>query len=327
MWNINGPFIGWIVSSILLGLGFTFFSGAVEAWLVDAMHFAKYRGELEGVFGRGQMVSGAAMLVGSVAGGIIAQDSSLGVPYLMRAAILGIMFLVSYAVMRDLGFTPEKVGHPLKATKKVLITSLDHGLRKPPVRWVMLAAPFAAGVSFYVFYAAQPFLLQLYGNSQAYSIAGLAAAIVAGSQIVGGYLAPKIRKLFPRRTSALILAGVATAVILGFLGIAHNFYLALLLLVAWGMVYASVLPIRQAYLNAMIPSKQRATVLSFDSLMGSTGGVVIQPILGKAADVWSYSTSFIIGGAFELLAIPFLLKSRAVHDPADDQTAPNSPKP
>src|SRR6266404_4357381 len=36
MWRIHGPFWGWAVSSILLGLGFTFFSGALEAWLVDA---------------------------------------------------------------------------------------------------------------------------------------------------------------------------------------------------------------------------------------------------------------------------------------------------
>ena len=41
------------------------------------------------------------------------------------------------------------------------------------------------------------------------------------------------------------------------------------------------MPIRQAYLNDMIPSQQRATVLSFDSLMGSSGGVVIQPVLGQ----------------------------------------------
>ena len=57
------------------------------------------------------------------------------------------------------------------------------------------------------------------------------------------------------------------------------------------------MPIRQAYLNDMIPSQQRATVLSFDSLMGSSGGVVIQPVLGKAADATSYGTSFALGGA------------------------------
>ena len=70
-----------------------------------------------------------------------------------------------------------------------------------------------------------------------------------------------------------------------------------MLLVVWALVFAAEMPIRQAYLNDMIPSQQRATVLSFDSLMGSSGGVVIQPVLGKAADVYSYGTSFVFGGA------------------------------
>ena len=73
----------------------------------------------------------------------------------------------------------------------------------------------------------------------------------------------------------------------------------------WGLIFSAVFPIRQAYLNDMIPSKQRATVLSFDSLMSSSGGVVVQPILGRVADVYSYATSFVISGAIELLAVPF----------------------
>jgi len=41
------------------------------------------------------------------------------------------------------------------------------------------------------------------------------------------------------------------------------------------------MPVRQAFVNGLIPSEQRATVLSFDSLMGSAGGVVFQPALGR----------------------------------------------
>ena len=67
----------------------------------------------------------------------------------------------------------------------------------------------------------------------------------------------------------------------------------------------------------MIPSRQRATVLSFDSLMGSSGGVVVQPALGKAADVYSYATSFVFAAAIELFALPFLLLSRRERAPAD----------
>lgn len=325
MWDMMAPFWAWAAVSVLLGLGYTFFSGATEAWLVDALHHVKYKGSLEAVFGRGQMIGGVAMLGGSVAGGVIAQFTTLGVPFLLRAGILAVMFIVAFRLMWDLGFTPEKRGQPLKAMRRVFVTSLDHGLKNPPVRWVMLAAPFASGVGFYTFYALQPYLLELYGNETAYSIAGLAAAIVAGSQIAGGYLAPKIRGLFQKRTSALILGTAVSSMILLSLGLVNTFWLALVLLVVWGLIFAAEMPIRQAYLNGLIPSKQRATVLSFDSLMGSSGGVVVQPVLGKAADVWSYGTSYIFGAGIQALAIPFLLKSRLENAPADIMKVDSKP--
>ena len=65
----------------------TFFSGAVQAWLTDALtstgSFAN-GGQLETVLAKGEIVEGAAMLGGSVAGGLVAQATSLGVPYLLR---------------------------------------------------------------------------------------------------------------------------------------------------------------------------------------------------------------------------------------------------
>src|SRR5919106_3000547 len=44
MWRVSAPFWAWAVSSALLGLGFTFFSGAVEAWLVDALKATGFNG-------------------------------------------------------------------------------------------------------------------------------------------------------------------------------------------------------------------------------------------------------------------------------------------
>ena len=104
------------------------------------------------------------------------------------------------------------------------------------------------------------------------------------------------------------------------LGLNSIFWLAIVLLVVWGFVFAVAGPVRQAYLNDMIPSKQRATVLSFDSLFGSLGGVFIQPALGRAADLWGYGTSLVIGAAVELVGVPILFASRRQHDPADTST-------
>src|SRR3954452_24330839 len=76
LWSIKAPFWAWALASLALGLGFTFFSGAVEAWLVDALAATGFAGSLESVFGRGQTVGGVAMLAGSVAGGLLAQAVS-----------------------------------------------------------------------------------------------------------------------------------------------------------------------------------------------------------------------------------------------------------
>lgn len=324
LWQISGAFWMWAVVSVLLGLGFTFFSGAVEAWLVDALRFSGYEGGLESVLGRGQMVQGVAMLLGSVAGGVIAQATNLGVPFLLRVAVLLAMFAVAFGLMHDVGFSPERSTHPLRATRAVLTASIENGLKNPPVRFVMLAAPFSAGVGIYVFYALQPYLLDLFGDPQAYSIAGLAAAIVAGSQILGGWFSPHARSLFHKRTSVLILGGTGGCVILLVLGITHSYWIALVLLALWGVVGSAVTPVRQAYVNDMIPSKQRATVLSFDSLMGSSGGVVIQPLLGRGADLYGYPASLAMAGVIELLSVPFLLASRKQGAAADRSSTPDS---
>ena len=317
LWQLSAPFWWWAAVSVLLGLGFTFFSGAVEAWLVDALRFSGYEGGLEAVLGRGLMVSGVAMLVGSVAGGVIAQATNLGVPFLLRVGVLLLMFAVAFWLMRDVGFTPERSARPLQATRAVLRASIDDGLKNPPVRYVMLAAPFSYGVGIYVFYALQPYLLELFGDPHAYSVAGLAAALVAGAQVLGGWMAPRIRSLVRKRTTVLILCGIIGSLILVVLGFTRVFWVALVLLAIWALVSSAGTPVRQAYLNDMIASKQRATVLSFDSLMGNTGGVAVQPLLGRSADLYGYPASLAVGGVIELIAMPFLLSSRRQRHPAD----------
>src|SRR6266403_3542220 len=68
MWKIHAPFWSWALSSAVLGLGFAFFSGATEAWLVDGLNATGYQGTLESAFAKGQMAQGAGMLLGTVAG-------------------------------------------------------------------------------------------------------------------------------------------------------------------------------------------------------------------------------------------------------------------
>jgi hypothetical protein len=52
-------------------------------------------------------------------------------------------------------------------------------------------------------------------------------------------------------------------------------------------------------------------VLSSDNLLGSAGGVVIQPALGRAAVVWSYGQAYVVSAGIQLLAVPFILLARS----------------
>ena len=103
------------------------------------------------------------------------------------------------------------------------------------------------------------------------------------------------------------------------MGLITNFYAVLALTVMWGVIFAAVMPIRQAYINGLIPSPQRATILSFDSLTASTGGVLAQPALGRAADVWGYPASYVLSGVLTGLALPFIARARAQNAPADHE--------
>jgi MFS family permease len=317
LWQTGAPLWQWAVVSVLLGLGFTFFSGAVEAWLVDALAATGFTGTMESVFGRGQVVTGVAMLGGSVAGGVIAQQTNLGVPFVLRGLILIVMFLVAFRLMHDVGFTPERGGRPLAEMRKVAAASIDYGWRVPAVRWLMVEGMFVGGVGVYGFYALQPYLLELYGDPHAYQIAGLVAAIVAGAQILGGVAAPWIRGRFHRRTTALLATAGLSVATLALIGIIQSFWAVVGLIVVWGLLFAAAMPIRQTYINGLIPSQQRATVLSFDSLMASSGGVWVQPALGRAADVWGYAPSYLLGAGISALALPFLALSRRQNAPAD----------
>ncbi len=311
LWHIgSAPFWQWAGASMLLGLGFTFFSGATEAWLVDGVISTNPKANLESVFSKGQVVTGIAMLVGAISGGVIAQVTNLGVPYILRSGILLITFFVAYHFMHDVGFAPKKSLSLGKEIKEHVKISAKYGFVNAPVRWIILSSLFTMGVGIYGFYALQPYLLELANKTESYAIAGAGAAIVAVAQIGGGLLAPKFRSLFKKRTSALLLLGLLTSAVLVAIGALPHFWAVIIFITMWAILFAAVTPIRQAYLNGLIPSNQRATVLSSDNLIASAGSAVIQPGLGRMAEAKGYPASYVFGGLLSLLALPLIYLAR-----------------
>src|SRR5688572_27576082 len=154
--EIDAGVVAFAAVSVGMGLGFTFYSGAMEAWLVDALDATGFTGLLDGVFARGQQITGAAMLVGTVGGGLLGQID-LSLPYVVRAALLVAVFAIAYAVMHDVGFTPRRVGAaelPAEVARSAR-AGIEFGWGQPGLRLLMLASFLQMGFVMWAFYAAQ----------------------------------------------------------------------------------------------------------------------------------------------------------------------------
>jgi MFS family permease len=331
LWYVEAGIWWWILVSALIGLGFTFFSGATEAWLVDALAATGYEGGVETVFGKGQVVMGVATLLGTIGGGFLGQVS-LGLPYVARSLLLGAVIVAAWIWMHDLGYTPTRGTAAGAQIKGILRSSIRHGFGNAPVRMFILGSPFAAGVGIWAFYAFQPYLLDLFGDPNATYLAGIAAAVFASAQIIGGSSVNLVRRIFKTRTGVITIEVVIGGLALVGVGLAEaldvpiGFWVAIALLAVTAMVSALSSPMQQAYMNGCIPSEQRATVLSFASLMGSAGGVVAQPALGRVADVYSLGVGYVVAGILYALRLPFVLAVRRMRLPADLVVPPATTK-
>jgi MFS family permease len=313
-WSLLAAFVA---ASLALGLGFSFYSGALEAWLVDALAASDFDGTLDSVFSRGAIVSGAAMLIGTLAGGLLGQID-LGLPFLARAALLVLVFAIALLGLRDLGFhaRPLRLGTLREELAGVARAGLRYGWSQRSLRRLMLASAVQTSFVIWGFYAWQPYFQQLL-DSDAVWFAGVIAAAVALSGILGNAVVDHFARLCGKRTTLLLWAAAVQSLAAVGVGLAPDFPTALIcLLIATGSM-GVVGPVRQAYLHQRVPGEQRATVVSFDSMVANLGGVGGQAGLGYLAKLRDYATGYVTGGAITLLAIPVFLSVRALREDAD----------
>ena len=313
----GGGFWAFCIISIFMGLGFTFYSGAVEAWLVDALKASGFEQSLDNVFTKGSFVSGTAMLIGTVTGGFLGAID-LSIPYLIRAALLLIVFMISLLMMKEIGFIPRKLN--LKnAHREIMKTAgigFNIGWGTKPMRFLIIAAAIQGAVLSWVFYAWQPYFMELLQKEVVW-VAGVIAALISLSTMVGNAVVTFFMRFCGKRTT-LFLWGVALqAVGAVCMGLTSNFYVAsaCLLLVTGAM--GMMRPVRQAFLHQVIPSEQRATVISLDAMvsgMGSAGG---QAGLGQLAQVRNFATGYIASGIIFSMAFPVFWWVRKLNAQAD----------
>lgn len=314
---VGAGVVAFAVVSVFIGLGFTFYSGAVEAWVVDALAAVGHEGQLDQVFARGEMVSGAAMIGGTVGGGLLGQVD-LAIPFVARVGFLLVLFVIAFGRMHDLGFTPRRVRPREYPAEMRLVArhSVELGLRDRRIRWLMVAGFVQGGFFIWAFYAQQPYFLDLLGQDAVW-VAGLVSALIALSMMCGNAIVDWVTRFCGRRTTLLLWAAVfqtGAAILVGF---TTSFWVAVPVFLLFTGAHGLQMPVRQSFIHQVVPGPQRATVVSFDSMVSGVGGVGGQFGLGAVAQSYSFGAGFLTGGLATAVALPALVAIRRIGGVAD----------
>ena len=323
--QIHGGLLLFCLAGVILGLGYTFYSGAVEAWAVDALRATGYQSELDNLFARASTVSSIAMITGTILGGLLGQ-LDLSFPYLARVILLVMAFGVGFRTMHDIGFTPRAmhVRGVVGEMRKVGRAGMTYGWRKPAVRLLVLESFVATGFFAWAWYAWQPYFLQLYGRNAVW-LSGLIASLFALAGIAGNLLVARLVKRTRRRTSILLVATALASAAMVATGAIRSFCVTVPIFLLGAVAFGVLQPVRQTYLHNSIPSTERATLVSFDSLVGSLGSVGGQTGLGFLSQERSIPAGFVVGGLATFLTIPIFGRLRRLNEPADRIT-PTAPE-
>lgn len=329
-WSLGMP--GFIAASAVLGLGFTFFSGAAEAWAIDELKAVGDVGSSTQLFAAAATASSATMLIGTISGGLLG-SLDYRIPYILRALLLLLMLAISSFAMPEEGWRPD--GEKISAGERIKRTaedSLRYGLREPILRQLM-AVSFIMGIfMMWAFYALQPYITDLAGFPGAAWLSGLVTAGITLSQIAGQMLAGRTDRkrsrnkplagisgnsgriiavaMVPAGLGALLTGLAGLPALVNTLGLPAAPILAVtgILLMMGSLGYAS--PFLQSSLHSRIPSEKRATVVSLNSLVGSSGAIFGQPLLGRLAGRFGIASGYLVGSLLFGLTQPVLARFR-----------------
>jgi len=261
-------FLLFVTAELIGALGLTFLSGSLEAWVVDALAYHGYDGELSHVFRQEVYATQFGVIFGSLMGGYLG-EWDLSLPWLASAIATFVVGFFAIFALKEQQTEQVKFAFSFAPLRKTIKDSINFGYQKKSVWFVVLFGMLLA-ISVQGMNMQWPFVFQ---NTYGFSTANLGWLFAAISAItmLGGQLSKFFADRIRHEKNAIVLSqGITTVGIIGaslMFGIVPTLSLFLLHEMGRGMLG----PLKQAYLNHRIPSKQRATILSFDSMMGKAG--------------------------------------------------------
>ncbi len=321
------PLFGTIlIAQVLWGIGYTFTSGATEAWISDEI---------------GEQAAGQAFLQGSQAGraggllGIAASMALANTRVNLPIQVSGVLFVLLgfflILTMPEQGFRPKP--QEKRHSWQHMTSTFQGGLNMVRLRPALLGI-LSVGL-FYGLYSEaidrlwvkqflDHFTLPGLGMFQSLEWFGLINAI----GMVLSILATEVvrRKLDTNSHNAIAssLLGITTLLVASIFGfaLASRFSLALAAILLIDVTRSVIGPIYTTWVNQRLDSSVRATVLSMGSQVDAIGQIAGGPVLGAIGNLVSVRAAIAAAG---LVLSPVLLLLRRMRYSVDELPVAGKP--
>jgi len=300
VYAISTSFWGFVLAEIIAAVGYTFSSGAFQAWLVDRLKHQEYTGSLNLIFSKEQQIIQISAILGSISGAFLS-NKDMVFPWIVGGGVMFIAGILSIFLMKEEYFTRQKFSfrNGFQSMKNTIQASINYGIKSEIVRFIILIGTVQCFAVQAPNMQWQPFFSQFLPNktSLGFLFAGISVAILIGAALSSWFLRKaKDEKLALIISQIIIGVGIASAAIFNVFSIAISIFL--FHEIARGIFR----PLKNVYLNENIPSKERATIISFESMSYRVGGMIGLIFSGFIAENISITSAWLLSGGI-LIAI------------------------
>jgi MFS transporter, DHA3 family, tetracycline resistance protein len=305
--GLNPTFAGVLMAQVIWGIGYTFISGAREAWIADEV------GEKDAgiAFMKGQQADLIGRFVG-IAASIFLANINIRIPIIIGGALYAAQALFVALFIPENNFAPiPPRKHETFQSMRNIFTKGIGLVRHSNVLLIIIITSILFGAFSEGFdrlwtpYMLQNFTFPTVGNLKPvvwFGIIGMAEAFLS---IVASEIFKRKTNLSNHRSTVKALFSTNAFLIIGVIGfgISQNFTGAILLYLLAAASRGARDPIYGAWTNQNITSNIRATVLSMCSQADAIGQLAGGPILGIIASVIAIKAGIIAAG---LILVPTL---------------------
>ncbi|KPU45519.1 major facilitator superfamily protein [Oxobacter pfennigii] len=281
-------FVWFAISFVFTALSYNLESGAGDALIYDSLKEIGEEYEYMKVSGRKEVFYQTAGAISFLVGGYLA-SKNYDIAFILTL-IIGTVAIVVSLTFKEPSIGRMEAGHPEeKIFIKVLKESIGVVKCNPKIIMFALITQIIMALCTCVFYYFQNYL-----KADGYNET-LIGVIYALSALIPALIAPNIHRIEKRIKEKGMLILMPTMTVFCLWGVAFlkfHYIFFILLMISEGIIYISV----SDYINKMIPSETRATVLSFESMVFSFFMIILFPVIGIVGDLYSLKIAFILLG-------------------------------